>query len=81
MKEKLKQLQSFITLTYPVESYPKEEKVIKLHLQKFIKSLRVKSNELKYIYVYEMHENKNIHIHMLVNEDYSKSFYRLKEKW
>lgn len=97
MDKKLKQIQtelyeeaskyeftSFITLTYPTDIYPiTDESRIKTHFKTFMDKIRKndKEQKLKYLYVYELHENGNLHIHLIMNIDYSKTFFKIKKYW
>lgn len=69
--------QSFITLTFPLETTVNNVKAFKF----FIRFLRKSHHDLLYLYVYELVNEKNFHIHVLVTPNFEKNFFQLKEKW
>lgn len=79
---KEKQFKSFITLTYPSDLYPKDEKKIKNHLKLFTNKLQKQNKKDSiYFYVYELYENNMIHIHILSTLFLDKHLDNLKKHW
>jgi len=60
------QFKQFITLTYPSE-YPRDGKIVKAHLNKFLTGIRQKFKDVHYVWVFEAQTRGAPHFHILLN--------------
>lgn len=68
----------FITLTYP-ENFPQNGKLVKKHLDTFLKRLSRYSQTIKYLWVIEFQDRGAPHYHILTNEKVDKNW--LSQNW
>ena len=68
----------FVHLTYP-RDYPSDGKKVKKHLDVFIKRLRRRYPDIKYLWVIEFQQRGAPHFHIVVNQEIDKNW--LSQNW
>ena len=74
------ELNYMITLTYP-DDYPTDGKMVKGHLNKYLKRLRRMLPDVEYLWFIEFQKRGAPHFHLLIDKDPTRQKWRVSRDW